>query len=105
MCNKDGKIARIAEEKRDSLLLSLSEETNGKGLSTTASFTTMLMTAQFLVPAQNPEEYELTVMNLSDATKRLFKDYSAPLNETDRSQLLDLTDYSHRKHYPFVGST
>ncbi|MCW4019747.1 MAG: SIS domain-containing protein [Candidatus Bathyarchaeota archaeon] len=80
-CNKEGRLAQLANEKDDMLLLLLSEETNDRGLAMTASFTTMLMAAQFLAHAENPGEYEPIVRHLSDATQLLFKNYSDILNE------------------------
>jgi len=75
-CNKNGRLAQIGREKGNALLLLLSEETNDKGLAMTASFTTMLMAAQFLAHAKNPERYEPIIKDLSKATKLLFENYS-----------------------------
>ena len=80
-CNKDGKLAKLAEAKNNALLLLLSEDTNDKGLAMTASFTTMLMTAQFLAHAKDPETYEPIVKDLSEATKLLFENYSDLIKE------------------------
>jgi tagatose-6-phosphate ketose/aldose isomerase len=69
-CNKDGKLAELGKGKNNALLLLLSEGTNDRGLAMTASFTTMLMTAQFLAHAKDPETYQPIVKDLSEATGR-----------------------------------
>ena len=78
-CNKAGRLARMKNE--NVLLLLLSEEANDKGLAMTASFTTMLMTAQFLAHILNGEEYEPIIRDLSQATETLFKEYSSLIKE------------------------
>ena len=80
-CNKDGKLAELSRGKNNALLLLLSEETNDKGLAMTASFTTMLMAAQFLAHIQDTETYEPIVKDLSNATKLLFENYSDLIGE------------------------
>jgi len=80
-CNERGRLARFGKEKGNALVLSLSKETNDKGLAMTASFTTMLVTAQFLASINDPSEYEPAVRDLSEATELLFEDYSDLLKE------------------------
>jgi len=84
-CNKNGRLAKLGREKENTLLLILSEETNDKGLAMTSSFTTMLMTSQFLAHINDPEEYEPIIRDLSEATRILFKDYSSLIKETAES--------------------
>jgi len=80
-CNKDGTIARFGREKKNALLVLLSEETNDKGLAMTASFTSMLMAAQFLAYIKDLDEYERIIRSLSEATSRLFEGYSNLLKD------------------------
>lgn len=80
-CNKDGKLAKLAEERDNAILLLLSEETNDKGLAMTASFTTMLMAAQFLAHIKDPENYEPIIRDLSEAIRLLFENYSDLMKE------------------------
>ncbi len=47
-CNKEGKLARLAEGRRNTLLLLLPPETDDKSLAMTSSFSTMLFTALVL---------------------------------------------------------
>ena len=94
-CNRHGQLAEIEKKKRNALLVLLSDETNDKGLAMTASFTTMVMTAQFLANIKNPEEYERIIKDLSEATSRLFWDYS--------NLLKDVADNSFERAF-FLGS-
>ena len=80
-CNKDGRIAQFGRERDNALLVLLSEETNDKGLAMTSSFTTMLMVAQFLAHIKSLEGYEPIIRNLSEATNRLFENYSSLLKD------------------------
>jgi tagatose-6-phosphate ketose/aldose isomerase len=80
-CNRHGKLAEIGRKKRKALPVLLSEETNDKGLAMTASFTAMVMAAQFLANIKNLTEYERTIKNLSEATSRLFENCSNLLKD------------------------
>jgi len=80
-CNKDGRLARLKHESKNVLLLLLSEETNDRGLAMTSSFSTMLMTAQFLSYIKDLELYERIITNISEATEKLFDEYSGLINE------------------------
>lgn len=80
-CNKDGRLAKLGEERGNAILLLLSEEANDKGLAMTASFTTMLVAAQFLAHIKDPERYEPIIRCLSEATRLLFEDYSDLIKE------------------------
>ena len=81
-CNKAGRLATM--KNGNVLLLLLSEEANDKGLAMTASFTTMLMTAQFLAHILNGEEYEPIIRDLSEATESLFKEHSSLIKEVSK---------------------
>jgi len=80
-CNKDGKLARLYGDSDNTLLLLLTPETNDKGLAMTSSFSTMLMTAQFLAYIDDLEEYEMIINSISEATEGIFEEYSSLLKE------------------------
>ncbi|MBS7614709.1 SIS domain-containing protein [Candidatus Bathyarchaeota archaeon] len=80
-CNKDGATAKFGRERRNAFLILLSEETNDSGLAMTASFTTMLMTAQYLAYIKNLNEYERIIKSVSEATQRLFDNYSSLIKD------------------------
>jgi len=94
-CNKDGKLAGMKGEDEDVLLLLTAEEAEDKGLAMTASFTTMVSTAQFLAYIQDLERYERIIRSLSKATENLFKKYSSLLKE--------ISDMDFRRAF-FLGS-
>jgi tagatose-6-phosphate ketose/aldose isomerase len=94
-CNRHGELAEIGKKKRHALPVLLSDETNDKGLAMTASFTTMVMAAQFLANIKNLEEYERIIKDLSEATSRLFWDYS--------NLLKDVVDNGFERAF-FLGS-
>jgi len=81
-CNREGKLARMAGDEENVLLLLSPEEAHDKGLAMTASFTTMVSTAQFLAYIQDLNRYERIIRGLSKATENLFKEYSSLLKET-----------------------
>ncbi|MCD6469653.1 SIS domain-containing protein [Candidatus Bathyarchaeota archaeon] len=83
-CNKDGKLASLRSENGEEnniLRIILSEETNDKGLAMTSSFTTMLMTAQFLAHIYEIDKYEKIIHNASKAAEKILKDYSGLIKE------------------------
>ncbi len=94
-CNRSGELAEIGKKKRNILLVLLSDETNDKGLAMTASFTAMVVAAQFLANIRNLGEYEQTIKNLSEATGKLFENYS--------SLLKDVADNDFKRAF-FLGS-
>jgi len=94
-CNKEGRLARMAADGENVLLLLSPEEANDKGLAMTASFTTMVSTAQFLAYIQDLNEYERIIRSLSKATENLMKDYSSLLKE--------ISDLDFRRAF-FLGS-
>ncbi len=86
-CNKNGRLASLhsksEEENQESnvLRIILSEETNDKGLAMTSSFTTMLMTAQFLAHVHEIDRYEETIRNASKIAKKILKEDSSLIKE------------------------
>jgi len=94
-CNRHGNLVELGRKKRNALPVLLSDETNDKGLAMTASFTTMVMVAQFLALTKNLEEYERIIKDLSEATSRLFGDYS--------NLLKDVADNGFERAF-FLGS-
>jgi len=79
-CNKQGKLAGMAGGD-NILLLQSPEEANDRGLAMTASFTTMVSTAQFLAYIQEIEQYKVIIKSLSEATERLLREYSGLVKE------------------------
>jgi len=80
-CNKEGKLARLAEGRRNTLLLLLPPETDDKSLAMTSSFSTMLFTALLLahiddLEAQFPLVRDL-VTNTAAALTRYDKEIKA----------------------------
>ncbi len=94
-CNRQGQLAEIGRKKRNALSVLLSDETNDKGLAMTASFTAMVMAAQFLANIKNLTEYEQTIKNLSEAENRLLGNYS--------NLLKDVADNDFERAF-FLGS-
>lgn len=85
-CNKDGRLASLRSKneknkKSNVLRIVLSEETNDKGLAMTSSFTTMLMTAQFLAHIHEIDKYEKIINNASKVAEKILKGYSGLIKE------------------------
>ncbi|MCD6469296.1 SIS domain-containing protein [Candidatus Bathyarchaeota archaeon] len=84
-CNKDGRLAslksrREAEEK-NVLRIVLPEEANDKGLAMTASFTTMVMTAQFLAYIKDLENFERIIQRASKSAEKILREYAGLIKE------------------------
>lgn len=85
-CNRFGKLASLKsryEERGENnvLRIILPEETNDRGLAMTASFTTMLMAAQFLAYIMEADIYENILRSASAAAERLLREYSSLASE------------------------
>ncbi|MEM2564469.1 MAG: hypothetical protein QXQ42_02100, partial [Candidatus Bathyarchaeia archaeon] len=63
------------------LRIILPEEANDRGLAMTASFTTMLMAAQFLAYIMEADIYENILRSASAAAERLLREYSSLASE------------------------
>lgn len=85
-CNRFGKLASLKsryEERGENnvLRIILPEEANDRGLAMTASFTTMLMAAQFLAYIMEADIYENILRSASAAAERLLREYSSLASE------------------------
>lgn len=85
-CNRFGRLSSLRSrgEERDEdnvLRIILPEEANDRGLAMTASFTTMLMTAQFLAHIMEADTYESILKSASAAAERLIREYSSLASE------------------------
>lgn len=85
-CNRFGRLVSLrsrCEERGESnvLRIILPEEANDRGLAMTASFTTMLMAAQFLAYIREKETYEGILRSASAAAERILKEYSSTASE------------------------
>jgi tagatose-6-phosphate ketose/aldose isomerase len=78
-CNKEGELAKHVSRGDETLLIDLLPETNDKGLAMTSSFTSMLMTAQFLAYIQDVKEYRMILSNLSRSAKVILEEFSDEL--------------------------
>lgn len=78
-CNGEGKLARLVSRDKEALLIELLPETNDKGLAMTSSFTSMLMTAQFLAYIHDLESYGRILDGVSRAVKVVLEDYANDL--------------------------
>jgi len=85
-CNKDGRLLSLKsraedEGERNVLRIVLPEEANDKGLAMTSSFTTMLMTAQFLAYIQQIDEYWRVLRDASLAAGKILSEYADLIKE------------------------
>lgn len=78
-CNKDGELARTAEQDRRSLCLFLPEETNDQSLVMTSSFSTMAFTAIGLSFLDKLEELRWLAQKLGAAARRVMREYADDL--------------------------
>jgi tagatose-6-phosphate ketose/aldose isomerase len=81
-CNKSGQLMMLRSKDEDNVLrIVLPEEANDKGLAMTSSFTTMLMTAQFLAHIREIEKFEKIVQYASESAKKMLTEYSRLIND------------------------
>ena len=83
-CNKGGELAKLVSMDNNTLLLALLPETNDRGLAMTGSFTSMLMTAQFLAYINDLESYRHMVEASSRAAKVIINAFSDKFADTCR---------------------
>ena len=83
-CNREGELAKHVSRGDKTLLIDLLPETNDKGLAMTSSFTSMLLTAQFLAYIQDVEEYRKVLGNLSRSAKVILEEFSNGLADICR---------------------
>lgn len=71
-CNKDGKMAELAEQYSNVFCLTLDKKVNDLGLAMTSSFTNMIVAGHCLAHLDNLDEYQKIVHTLSEiAAQRL----------------------------------
>ena len=83
-CNREGELARYVSGNNRTLLLDLLPETNDKGLAMTCSFTSMLMTAQFLAYIHELKTYRSVLRDISRAARVVLEDFSNDLADLCR---------------------
>ena len=83
-CNKEGELAKHVSRSDKALLIDLLPETNDRGLAMTSSFTSMLMTAQFLAYIQDTDEYGRMLSNLSRSARVILEGFSDQLADACR---------------------
>jgi len=83
-CNKEGELAKYVSRNGRTLLIDLLPETNDKGLAMTGSFTSMLMTAQFLAYIHDVGVYRRVLDGISRSAKVVLADFSDELADICR---------------------
>lgn len=78
-CNEEGELAKLVSRSADTLLIDLLPETNDRGLAMTSSFTSMLMTAQFLAYIHDVEGYRRVLESISRSAKVVLEEFSDEL--------------------------
>lgn len=95
-CNESGKLMKLRSKNENNVLrIVLPEEANDKGLAMTSSFTTMLMTAQFLAHTREMEKFERIIQCASESAERVLMEYSELMN--------DLSDLDFERAF-FLGT-
>lgn len=81
-CNESGNLMRLRSKNENNVLrIVLPEETNDRGLAMTSSFTTMLMTAQFLAYIHEIEKFEKIIQCASESAEKMLIEYSGLIND------------------------
>ena len=78
-CNKDGKLARAAEQDKNSFCLVLPEETHDHSLVMTSSFSTMAFTAIGLCFLNKPDKLRFLAHKLGTGATRVMYEYADDL--------------------------
>ena len=78
-CNREGQLAKRVSQDDRTLLIELLPETNDRGLAMTSSFTSMLMTAQFLAHIHEVDAYRRLLSRISRSAKDVLEDFSGEL--------------------------
>lgn len=78
-CNREGELSKLVSRSDKTFLIDLLPETNDKGLAMTGSFTSMLMTAQFLAYIHDVGEYHKMLESISRSAKVVLEEYSDEL--------------------------
>lgn len=84
-CNRDGRLASIKSRceagEKNVLRIVLPEEANDKGLAMTSSFTTMVVTMQFLAHIFNLDNYERIIQEASKSAEKILGEYAELIRE------------------------
>ncbi|MBS7634282.1 SIS domain-containing protein [Candidatus Bathyarchaeota archaeon] len=81
-CNESGNLMRLRSKNENNILrIVLPEEANDKGLAMTSSFTTMLMTAQFLAHMNEVEKFEKIIQCASESAEKMLTEYSGLIKD------------------------
>ena len=80
-CNPEGKLAKMAIDKKNSLILLLPEGTNDKALAMTSSFTCMALAGLLISDIDNLEANGKNVNPLIEYGNRILDKYASELNE------------------------
>ncbi|MBU5311629.1 SIS domain-containing protein [Tissierella carlieri] len=80
-CNKDGKLAEIAQNKENVLLLMMPEESNDKGFAMTSSFSCMTLAAVLVFNIKAFEEKKKQVMEMVEIGDDVLKNQFSKLNK------------------------
>ena len=80
-CNPEGKLAKMALDKKNSLILLLPEGTNDKALAMTSSFTCMALAGLLISDIDNLEANGKNVNRLIEFGNRILDKYASELNE------------------------
>jgi tagatose-6-phosphate ketose/aldose isomerase len=83
-CNKDGRLARLAAESRDSLCILLPEQTNDKSLAMTSSFSSLALAGLSLGFANAPALFPPLVEKAAAGARRLIAEYGDLLSDFAR---------------------
>jgi tagatose-6-phosphate ketose/aldose isomerase len=95
-CNEGGKLMTLRSKNENNVLrIVLPEEANDKGLAMTSSFTTMLMTAQFLAHIHETGKFEKIIQCASESAEKILMEYSGLIN--------DLSDLNFERAF-FLGT-
>ena len=80
-CNPEGKLAKMALDKKNSLILLLPEGTNDKALAMTSSFTCMALAGLLISDIDHLEANGKNVNRLIEFGNRILDKYASELNE------------------------
>jgi len=80
-CNPDGKLAKVAANKKNCFVFLLPEETNDKALAMTSSFTCMTLAGLLISDIKNIETNEKNVTTLVKSGQVVLDKYSGSLRE------------------------
>jgi len=83
-CNKDGRLARLAAESRDSLCILLPEQTNDKSLAMTSSFSSLALAGLSLGFANAPALFPPLVEKAAAGARRVIAEYGDLLSDFAR---------------------